>query len=238
MKIGVVAPVFVRSPDLALWVAQEADDSGIDGVFSYDHLFPINSPQRPALAALPVLAAMAARTARIWLGTLVSRVTMLPLPVLVEALVTLNEISGGRAIAGIGTGDSLTAAENAAYGLDFPPLDERLRLLAEAARALQGRGVTTWIGGRSRPVRAIAAADAGSWNSWDGPVDELAAFAAANPGGASATWGGPPPPDGDLEGHLRRLADAGVEWAVYGPPPSVDWAAFLAKLAGAAKVVR
>lgn len=238
MKVGLVAPVFARSTQLALSVAQQADESGIDGVFSYDHLFPIHSPHRPALAALPMLAAMARRTERIHLGTLVSRVTLLPAAVLVEALATLDEIAGHRVIAGIGTGDSLTQAENEAYGMTFPPLAERLRLLVEVARALRERGVVTWIGGRSRQVRAIAAADSDGWNAWDGPLDELAAFAAANPGGATATWGGPPPPDGDFEDHLRRLASAGVAWAVYGPPPATDWTELVAKLAGAAKAVR
>jgi alkanesulfonate monooxygenase SsuD/methylene tetrahydromethanopterin reductase-like flavin-dependent oxidoreductase (luciferase family) len=237
VKVGLIAPVFARDPRAALRVAREADESGIDGVFSYDHLFPIKSPDRPALAALPVLAAMATQTERIHLGTLVSRVTLLPLPVLVDALATLDEMVAGRAIAGIGTGDRLTEPENQAYGLPFPPLDERLRLLVEAAHGLRARGVTTWIGGRSRQVRAIAAAGADAWNSWDGPLDELAAFVAANDR-CQATWGGPPPPDGDLGGHLRRLADTGVAWAVYGPPPSVDWGAFVPKLAGAAEAVR
>jgi alkanesulfonate monooxygenase SsuD/methylene tetrahydromethanopterin reductase-like flavin-dependent oxidoreductase (luciferase family) len=234
----VVAPIFARSTQLALSVAQHADETGIDGVFSYDHLFPINSAHRPALAAIPMLAAMARRTERIHVGTLVSRVTLLPLPVLVAALATLDEIAGHRVIAGIGTGDSLTKAENEAYGLPFPPLVERLRLLVEAARALRAHGVTTWIGGRSRQVRAIAAEESDGWNAWDGPLDELAAFAAANPGGAVATWGGPPPPNGDFVAHLRSLASAGVEWAVYGPPPATDWAQLVAKLAGAAKAVR
>ena len=238
MKVGVVAPVFATSPAPALAVAQQADEVGLDGVFSYDHLFPIRSPGRPALAALPTLAAMALRTERVRLGTLVSRVTLLPLPVLVSALATLDEISGGRAIAGIGTGDSLTRFENDAYGLPFPGLDERLALLADAARALRARGVTTWIGGRSRPVRAMAAAEADGWNSWDGPLDELASFAADNGGRCDATWGGPPPPDRDLAAHLRSLAGAGVAWAVYGPPPSVDWDSFISKLAGAAEAVR
>ncbi len=239
MKVGLVAPVFARSPADALSVAQQADESGLDGVFSYDHFFPINSPHRPALAAIPMLAAMATRTERIRLGTLVSRVTMAPLPVLVAAFVTLNEIAGGRVIAGLGTGDSLTAAENEAYGMAFPPLRRRLRLLEEAARALRAQHITTWIGGRSRPVRAIAAADADGWNSWGGPLEELAAFAAAHGGrGAAATWGGFPPADGDLTRHLRRLADTGVGWAIYGPPPSTDWTAFVTKLAGAARVVR
>jgi alkanesulfonate monooxygenase SsuD/methylene tetrahydromethanopterin reductase-like flavin-dependent oxidoreductase (luciferase family) len=238
VKVGLVVPVFARSPRLALSVAQRAERDGIDGVFSYDHLFPIKSPDRPALAAIPLLAAMAARTETICIGTLVSRVTMVPVAVLVDSLVTLDEIAQHRAIAGIGTGDSLTAAENEAYGMAFPKLAERLRLLTEVARALRERGVTTWIGGRSREVRAIAAAESDGWNSWDGPVDELAAFAAANRGGATATWGGPPPPGGDFAVHLSRLAEAGVEWAIYGPAPGIDWDGFVAKLAGAAKAVR
>jgi alkanesulfonate monooxygenase SsuD/methylene tetrahydromethanopterin reductase-like flavin-dependent oxidoreductase (luciferase family) len=237
VKVGLVAPVFARSPELALSVAQHADESGLDGVFSYDHLFPINSRHRPALSAIPMLAAMATKTERVRLGTLVSRITLMPVPVLVDSLATLDEVTGHRAIAGLGTGDSLTGPENEAYGLPFPPVGERLRMLGEATRALRARGVTTWVGGRSPAVRAIAAADADGWNSWDGPVDDLAAFAAANQGGAAATWGGPPPPEA-FEEHLARLAAAGVAWAVYGPPPSVDWDAFVAKLAGAAKSVR
>jgi len=228
--------VFARSPQLALSVAQQADEKGLDGVFSYDHLFPINSPQRPALAAIPVLAAMACVTQRIRVGTLVSRVTLLPLAVLVSALATLDEIAGGRAIAGIGAGDSLTRPENEAYGLPFPSLDERLALLADGARALRAAGVSTWIGGRSARVKAIAAADADGWNAWDGPLDELAAFSADGRG--AATWGGMPPADGDLERHLRTLAGAGVAWAIYGPRPSTDWDRFVDKLAGASEAVR
>lgn len=249
MKIGFVAPVFLRDPNVALEAAHIADESGIDGVFSYDHLFPIHFRDRPALAAIPMLAAMAVRTRHIRLGTLVCRVTMLPVPVLVDSLATLDELSGRRAIAGIGTGDRLTAPETEAYGTAFPPLETRLEMLVEAARGLRARGVETWIGGRSREVRAVAAAKADAWNSWDGPLAELTAFAAANAGpegaegaegakGAQATWGGPPPADGNFGDHLRRLADAGASWAIYGPPPEIDWAAFITKLAGASKVLR
>ncbi|HEX3539789.1 MAG TPA: LLM class flavin-dependent oxidoreductase [Acidimicrobiales bacterium] len=233
-----MVPVFTRDPAAALRAAHHADVVGIDGVFSYDHLFPIMNPDRPALAALPTLAAIAAQTERLRVGTLVSRVTLMPVPVLVEALVTLDEISGGRAIAGIGTGDRMTEAENVAYGMPFPPLRVRLDLLIQTARALRSQHVHTWIGGRSREVRAIAAAEADGWNSWDGPLEELKAFAAANEGSSEATWGGPPPPDGDLAEHLRLLAGAHVQWAIYGPPMSVDWEGFVAKLAGAAKSVR
>ena len=236
--LGFVLRVFTRDPAAALRAARHADEASIDGVFSYDHLFPIMNPDRPALAALPTRAAIAAQTERVKVGTLVSRVTLLPVPVLVEALVTLDEISGGRAIAGIGTGDRLTVAENVAYGMPFPPLRARLDLLIQTARALRAQHLHTWIGGRSREVRAIAAAEADGWNSWDGPLDELKAFAAANQGSREATWGGPPPPDGDLAEHLQRLASADIQWAIYGPPMSIDWETFVGKLAGAAKTVR
>lgn len=236
MLVGLILPVFERSPTAALAVARQADAEGIDGVFSYDHLFPINRPDRPALAAIPVLAAVALATERVRLGTLVGRITMLPLPVLVAALATLDELSDGRAIAGIGTGDSLTRAENVAYGLPFPPVDERLRLLVAAAHGLRQRGIKTWIGGRSTRVRELAMTEADGWNSWDGPLDELAGY--ARHGVGEATWGGPPPVDGDFATHLGLLAVTGAAWAVYGPPPSTDWPNLVTQIAEAAKSVR
>jgi len=236
MRVGLILPVFERSPDLALMVAGRAEAEGIDGIFSYDHMFPINRPDRPALSSIPMLAAAAVATERVRLGPLVSRVTLMPPAVLVGALATLNDLSGGRVIAGIGTGDSLTAAENEAYGFDFPPVDERLRVLADTARALRQRGITTWIGGRSRAVRELAAAEADGWNAWDGSMEELAEF--ARRGRAEVTWAGPPPADGEFATHLRRLAGAGPTWAVYGPPPTVDWPRFVSQLAEAAESVR
>jgi alkanesulfonate monooxygenase SsuD/methylene tetrahydromethanopterin reductase-like flavin-dependent oxidoreductase (luciferase family) len=236
VQVGLILPVFDRTVSPALAVARHAEAEGIDGVFSYDHLFPINRPDRPSLAAIPVLAAVAVATERITLGTLVSRVTLLPVPVLVSALSTLDELSGGRAVAGLGTGDSLTRAENVAYGMGFPPVDERLELLRTAARELRRRGVRTWIGGRSARVRELAAVEADGWNSWDGPLAEVTSYARLGVG--EATWGGPLPADGDLGSHLRTLAEAGAAWAIYGPPPSADWPALVSQIAGAAKSVR
>jgi alkanesulfonate monooxygenase SsuD/methylene tetrahydromethanopterin reductase-like flavin-dependent oxidoreductase (luciferase family) len=236
MRVGLMLPVFERTPDPALMVARLAEEAGIDGVFSYDHMFPINRPDRPALASIPMLSAAAVATDRIRLGPLVSRVTLLPPTVLVGAMATLNELSGGRVIAGIGTGDSLTAAENNAYGLEFPPLDERLRVLADTSRALRQWGVTTWIGGRSRAVKDLAASEADGWNAWDGSMEEVAAF--ARQGRAEVSWAGPPPANGDFATHLRRVAQAGPTWTIYGPPPSIDWPRFVSQLAEAAETVR
>lgn len=233
MDVGLVLPVFERSTDMALTVARRAEVEGIDGVFSYDHLFPINRPDRPALAAIQVLAAVAGITDHIQLGTLVSRVNLLPGAVLVEALTTLNGLAAGRVIAGIGVGDSLTKRENFAYGLPFPPVSTRLEDATRVARSLRTRDVRVWIGGRSPRVRELAGREADGWNCWDGSLEELAAFT----GPGQRTWGGPPPARGELPRHLRSLEDAGVAWAIYGPAPTTDWPRFVSELAGAAEVV-
>ncbi|HEX9548589.1 MAG TPA: LLM class flavin-dependent oxidoreductase [Acidimicrobiales bacterium] len=232
MKVGLVLPVFERSPAKALAVARDAEAAGIDGVFSYDHFFPLNRPDRPSLPALGILPAVAVHTDRIHIGSLIIRVTTLPAPVLVHSLVTLNQIARGRVIAGLGTGDSLTRPEVETYGLEFPPLAERLARLRHVARELRARGVPVWIGGRSAAVREVARDEADAWNTWDGPLSELAASS------GPVTWGGPSPRDIDLAGHVKLLAAAGAAWAVYGPVPSIDWPAFVRELAGAAEGVQ
>jgi alkanesulfonate monooxygenase SsuD/methylene tetrahydromethanopterin reductase-like flavin-dependent oxidoreductase (luciferase family) len=237
LKVGIVLPVFEESPSAALDVAREADAQGLDGVFSYDHLFPMGRPDRPALSSVPMLAAVASVTSRVRVGPLVSRVPLLPGPVLVDALVTIDRLSGGRLIAGLGTGDRLTAPENAVYGLAFPPVADRLVRIEAVATALRGNGVHVWIGGRSAVVRRMAGRVADGWNCWGGSMAELATFSPDPPRRVELTWAGPPPGDGDLASHLRQLAAGNVDWVIYGPPPPVDWPGFVAKLAGAAEVV-
>jgi alkanesulfonate monooxygenase SsuD/methylene tetrahydromethanopterin reductase-like flavin-dependent oxidoreductase (luciferase family) len=237
LNVGVVLPVFEDSPNGALDVARDADAQGIDGVFTYDHLFPMGRPDRPALSSFPTLAAVASVTSEVRVGSLVSRVTLLPVPVLVDALVTIDQLAGGRLIAGLGTGDRLTAPENAVYGLPFPPAAERLGHVEAAAVELRGHGVRVWVGGRSLEVRRLAGRVADGWNCWGGSVTELASFSPDPPRPFEVTWGGAPPADGDLASHLRQLATGNVAWVIYGPPPPVDWPVFVAKLAEAAQVV-
>jgi alkanesulfonate monooxygenase SsuD/methylene tetrahydromethanopterin reductase-like flavin-dependent oxidoreductase (luciferase family) len=237
VNVGLCLPVFRATTDLVFDVAEQAEAEGLDGVFSFDHLFPARQPHRPALSAIPVLAAVAVRTGRVRFGPLVSRVGLLEPGVQVTALATLQQISGGRLIAGLGAGDSLSRPENAAFGLPTIPVDQRLALLGALARAVRARGIEVWIGGNSAPVRDLAAAEADAWNCWGCPPAELAEPATGTSGGRR-TWAGPPPDDGDLEGQLRALAAAGATWAIYGPPPSIDWGVFVTRLAGAAKQVQ
>jgi hypothetical protein len=172
------------------------------------------------------------------IGPLVSRVGILAPVVQVSALATLHELSSGRLIAGLGAGDSLSRAENDAFGLPTLPVDERLAWLAEVARAVRARGIVVWIGGNSPRVRELAASEADAWNCWNCPAADMVSPLGTSEGRPFGhTWGGPPPSDGDFEAHLSELGGAGAQWVVYGPPPSTDWPAFVTKLAGAAKGV-
>jgi alkanesulfonate monooxygenase SsuD/methylene tetrahydromethanopterin reductase-like flavin-dependent oxidoreductase (luciferase family) len=108
---------------LALALAAEA--AGLEGLFRSDHYRSIERGE-PAgsLDAWATLAALAAWTERLRLGTMVSPVTFRPASVLAKSVVTVDQISGGRAELGIGAG--WFEAEHDSYGFPFPPMRERL----------------------------------------------------------------------------------------------------------------
>jgi len=238
LKVGVVLPLFAPTPALALDVTRRAEADGLDGVFCYDHLSPLRRPDRPALSSVPMLAAVAAITSRVQIGPLVSRVCLLPDRLLVEALVTIDRLAEGRLIAGLGAGDHLNRAEQAPYGMPFPGVAERLDRLETVASELAGRGIHTWIGGRSPMVRELAGRVADGWNCWEGSGTDLATFSPPPWRPVELTWGGAPPGHGHLVEHLQEMDLLGVAWVIYGPPPDVDWPRFMAKMAGAAEAVR
>jgi alkanesulfonate monooxygenase SsuD/methylene tetrahydromethanopterin reductase-like flavin-dependent oxidoreductase (luciferase family) len=108
---------------LALALAAEA--AGLEGLFRSDHYRSIERGE-PAgsLDAWATLAALAARTERLRLGTMVSPVTFRPASVLAKSVVTVDRISGGRAELGIGAG--WYEAEHESYGFPFLTTRERL----------------------------------------------------------------------------------------------------------------
>lgn len=214
MRLGVVLPTFATDARAAFAAAAEAEAAGLDGVFCYDHLWPLGEPGRPALAPFPVLGALATRTERIALGTLVARVGLVPDAVLRDQFATLAELVGPRLIAGLGTGDHLSAPENDAYGLPLASAAERRERVGAVADALIAAGVTTWIGGRSAGTLALARAHGAVPNLWAAPPEEVRAVASAG----EVTWGGALGTDAGAR--LAALAAAGATYIVVAWPGS------------------
>ena len=220
MKVGITLPQFRDDADTALDAAQRAESLGIDGVFCFDHLWPMGQPGRPALSSGPLLGALAAATSTISLGTLVARIGLLPDDVLIEVLCGMHSMSGGRLIAGIGTGDKLSRAENEAYGIPFEPAEVRRGRLGSVATAVAGAGVPVWLGGARPEMVDLARVTGSAVNVWQVDAAPVVGLVAQ---GVEVTWGGPV--GGTLveaTAMLRSVADAGASWAVCAWPDSIE----------------
>jgi len=232
MKVGVTLPQFTDEADSALEAARRAEALGLDGVFCFDHLWPMGQPGRPALASVPLLGALAASTATIAIGTLVARVGLLPDDVLVSALGSLSTLSGGRLIAGLGTGDHLSRAENEAYGIPFEPAAGRRERLASVAAASVDLGIPVWIGGGQPKTVAVARDLSVAVNLWGAPPDQVAGLVAT---GLEVTWGGPVGETVlEATARLDEVARAGATWAVCAWPDSLEVVATAAEAVRAA----
>jgi alkanesulfonate monooxygenase SsuD/methylene tetrahydromethanopterin reductase-like flavin-dependent oxidoreductase (luciferase family) len=120
-----------------LALAHAAEAAHLDGLFRSDHYRSIaRGEPAGSLDAWATLAALAARTERIRLGTLVSPVTFRAASVLAKNVVTVDHVSGGRVELGIGAG--WYRAEHETYGFPFGSdgqrIDELERQLAELHR--------------------------------------------------------------------------------------------------------
>jgi alkanesulfonate monooxygenase SsuD/methylene tetrahydromethanopterin reductase-like flavin-dependent oxidoreductase (luciferase family) len=194
IKVGVILPMFSGDPGKVVSAAESAEALGFDGVFAFDHFFPPGAaPERPALEAFTTLGAVAARTERVALGTLVTRAVLRPTGLVAKMFATLDLISGGRTILGLGTGDPIDRPEHHAFG--FPDLSVRDRRahLAETVAALKALfggkafeggthvpplegpllpppvrdgGPPIWLGAQSDEVVRMAGRLADGWNGW------------------------------------------------------------------------
>src|SRR5438132_10384957 len=113
-------------------LATAAERGGFDHVYVMDHLYQIRGGPHtdPMLEGYTLLAGLAARTTRVRLGTLVSGVTYRNPAFLAKVVTTLDIVSSGRAICGIGA--AWNEDEHRGYGYDFPPVGERISRLEEA----------------------------------------------------------------------------------------------------------
>ena len=200
-KIGVVLPMFSGDPGKVLSAARSSEELGFDGAFVFDHFFPPGSlPDRPALEACTTLAAVAAATERLRLGTLVTRAVLRPAGLLAKMLSTIDLISAGRVVLGIGTGDPIDRPEHEAFGFPNLGVSERREHLAETVSAIkalfhgevyeggkhvprmegpllpppvQDGGPPIWLGAQSNEVVRMAGRLAEGWNGWGLPPGEF-----------------------------------------------------------------
>ena len=208
-RFGVTLPQIKRSWDQARDAALTFDSLGFDHLWVCDHIFGVPAPQLPIFEAWTELAAVGALTERAELGTLVTPPFFRNPGVFAKQLATLDHISGGRVIAGLGSG--WFEAEFTGVGNPFPGIGGRMRALEETVEILRllfreeqasyegeyfslvdavcepkpTREVRPREGPRSSTACLKSATRVSSQSRWPRTVGELPATARA---GALASW--------------------------------------------------
>ncbi|MDJ0959119.1 MAG: LLM class F420-dependent oxidoreductase [Acidimicrobiia bacterium] len=125
--------------DQVIAQARAAENAGYDSFWVMDHFYQLpmlGSPDEPMLEAYTLLAGVAAQTSTIQLGAMVGGVTYRNPAFLAKTVTTLDVISKGRAIWGIGAG--WYEAEHDGYGYEFGTFTDRFEKLEEALQIVKG----------------------------------------------------------------------------------------------------
>ncbi|MFL5971160.1 MAG: LLM class flavin-dependent oxidoreductase [Gaiellaceae bacterium] len=112
-----------------LALADACEKHGLEALFRSDHYLSQTDPERAATDAWTLIGALAARTSKLRLGTLVSPVTFRHPAVVAKAAATADQVSDGRIEVGMGAG--WMAVEHERFGFDFPETKERVWTLAQ-----------------------------------------------------------------------------------------------------------
>ena len=119
--------------DTVVAQAREAEDAGFDTVLLMDHFYQlpgIGAPENPMLECYTTLGALATATSRVQLSALVTGNTYRNPALLAKTVTTLDVVSGGRAVLGIGAG--WFEKEHQEYGFEFGTFTDRFAKLEEA----------------------------------------------------------------------------------------------------------
>jgi alkanesulfonate monooxygenase SsuD/methylene tetrahydromethanopterin reductase-like flavin-dependent oxidoreductase (luciferase family) len=175
-------------------IAERCESLGYDSVWAYDHLAPYWTRRGQSYECWTLLGAIAQRTTKIKLGSLVTNVNLRNPALLAKITSTFDNISKGRLILGLGTGDRMSRTELLSYGYPFSSTDERVERLKETILILKSmwtkdratfegrynklsnavnypKPIQTphppiWIGGQHVKILDIVAEMADGWNYW------------------------------------------------------------------------
>lgn len=211
------------------WV--EAEELGVDSVFTWDHFFPLyGDPDGAHFECLTTLAAMAQVTERAQVGALVVCNSYRNPELLADAHRTIDHISGGRAILGIGAG--WFERDYDEYGYAFGTAPDRLRALRGSLPRIRERlgrlnpgpqgALPILVGGSGEQVTLrLVAHHADMWHSFgdadtfrhkDEVLREHCAAVGRDPAEIERTWG----VRGDVLDHADELVAAGVQHIILG----------------------
>ena len=251
MRTAVSIPPFTDTATL-IELAVTAEEAGWDGVFFWDHLVWIPQLRLDVHDPWVLLGAVAQRTTRVRLGTMVTPLARRRPWVVAKHLTTLDHLSGGRAVLGVGLGEP----PDADFGDLGDPADPRVRaaVLDEGLAVLDGllRGPVDHHGDhfrvrtellpppvqRPRPPVWVAAVaphrrPLARAQRWDGVVP-IGTEGPLTPAGLARYLDGVQRPEGwDVVAAWApgagadEYADAGATWLVEGAWPSGDWVADL-----------
>jgi len=203
-------PSNTRAPADVLEDVRGAEANGWCGVWLADHYMPNTGDTTPARGDVyecwALLPALAAVTERVRIGTLVSPTSIHHPALLAKRAATIDQLSGGRFVLGLGAGWQLN--EHHAYGIELEPPGKRVSRFEEAitiVRSMLADDTTTFSGefynfidapADPKPVQAplpllvgtrgprmlrITARHANEWNTWHAPdlADRIQALAQA-----------------------------------------------------------
>ncbi len=230
MKIGVQLHPQATTIDELRSAWQAADALGVDSIWTWDHFYPLyGDPDAAHFEGWTLLAAMAADTKNARFGALVTCNSYRNPDLLADMARTVDQISGGRFVLGIGSG--WFERDFTEYGYDFGTAPARLRALGEALPRIKARlgklnpppvqqPLPIMIGGGGEKVTLrLVAEHAHLWNTFGPPenfaekskiLDDWCAKIGRNPAEIERTVGVSPK---EID-NLGAYEDAGAQHAI------------------------